>query len=183
MYSREWHGDRCLTPFPPRKIYSCPRPQPVPAPFAALCPHPHPVTAHVIPTPLPYFLSPSQPCYRRVVQTKTPHSQSWRRWWIILTLCPYVLRFYVNSFYFLHFVRNVIILLIFNLLHNTKYTSEYYIHLATAQCSLITKVQRTDAHIQIPSTAGDVDVEGAWLGCFPHSRWRWQHHYTRAILY
>ena len=74
--SREWHGNRCLTPLPPRKIYSCPRPQPVPAPFAAFCPHPRPVTARVvpIPTPLPYFLSPSLPRYRRVVQTSTPNS-------------------------------------------------------------------------------------------------------------
>jgi len=40
-------------------------------------------------------------------------------------------------------------------MHNNKYTSEYHIHLTTAQCSLITKVHRTRAHIQclIPSAA------------------------------
>jgi len=41
-------------------------------------------------------------------------------------------------------------------MHNNKYTSEYHVHLTTAQCSLITEVHRTRTHIQCqtPSTAG-----------------------------
>ena len=40
-------------------------------------------------------------------------------------------------------------------MHNNKYrpTSEYHIHLTTAQCSLMTQVHRTRAQCQIPSTA------------------------------
>ena len=142
----------------PQSIFLSPSPTRS-APFAAFCPHPRPVTACVvpIPTPLPYFLSPSPPRYCRVVQTRTPHSHAWRTRWIYFDTFVRMfwdfIRIYVNSFYFLHFVRNVIVLLIFNiaLLHNNKYTSEYHIHLTTARCSLITKVHR---HCQIPSTAG-----------------------------
>jgi len=56
--SREWHGDRCLTPLPPHKIYSCPRPQPIPAPFAAFCPHPRPVAVIPIVAALPWLSCP-----------------------------------------------------------------------------------------------------------------------------
>ena len=109
-------GERCLTPLPPRKIYRCPRSRtfccilsplphvssPSPPRYHTFCPHPHPVTA--------------------VVQTRTPHSQAWRRQWIglycdTLSVCFEILLIwiYVNSFCFLHFVRNVIVLLIFNI--------------------------------------------------------------------
>ena len=167
----------------PQSIFLSPSPTRS-APFAAFCPHPRPVTTCVvpIPTPLPYFLSPSPPRYCRVVQTRTPHSHAWRTRWIYFDTFVRMfwdfIRIYVNSFYFLHFVRNVIVLLIFNiaLLDNNKYTSEYHIHLTTARCSLITKVHR---HCQIPSTAGRVLGMRTWrLGCFPHSRCRWRHHYT-----
>ena len=41
----------------PQNMYSCPRPQPVPAPFAAFCPHPRPVSARVVPIPTPLLQS------------------------------------------------------------------------------------------------------------------------------
>ena len=85
---REWHGDRCLTPLPPRKIYSCPHPQPVPAPFAAFYPHPRPVTVLFVPIPTPLPQSRAN--------KDTPFPDMEKTMDIILTLCPYVLRFYLD---------------------------------------------------------------------------------------
>jgi len=81
---RENDTGTVLDPITAPQLYYCTRPQSVPAPLAAFCPHPRPVTARVvpIPTPLQYFLSPSPPRYHRVVQTRTPHSQAWKRRWI-----------------------------------------------------------------------------------------------------
>ena len=63
-------GERCLTPLPPRKIYRCPRSRT----FCCILSHPRPITARVvpIPTPLPYFLSPSPPRYRSRANKNTP---------------------------------------------------------------------------------------------------------------
>ena len=77
VMTRELHGDRCLTPLPPRKIYSCPRPQSVPAPFAAFCPHPRPVTA--------------ESCKQEHPIPRRGEDDGY-----ILTLCPYVLIFYLD---------------------------------------------------------------------------------------
>jgi len=108
---REWHGDRCLTQLPPRKIYSCPRRQPVPAPFAAFCPHPHPViTARVvpIPTPLPQSHANKNTPFPDLEKTMDIFWHFVRMFWDFIWI-------YVNSFYFMHFVRNVIVLLICNI--------------------------------------------------------------------
>ena len=40
--TREWHGDRLLTPLPPRTVCLSPHPHPVPTPFSTCSPHPHP---------------------------------------------------------------------------------------------------------------------------------------------
>jgi len=111
MQTREWHGDRCLTPLLLRKICSCPRPQPVPSPFAAFCPHPRRVTARVIPipTPLPQSRANKNTSFPGV--EKTMDIIFWhfvRMFWDFIWI-------YVDSFYFLHFVCNVIVLLIFNI--------------------------------------------------------------------
>jgi len=71
---------------------------PFPPRYRTFCPHPHPITA--------------------VVQPGTPIPRRGEDDGYILTLvrmfCDFIL-IYVNSFYFLHFVRNVIVLLIFNI--------------------------------------------------------------------
>ena len=90
VHGREWHGDRCLTSLPPRKIYSCPgSPSPThsrtfccilsPSPprYRTFCPHPHPVTA--------------ESCKQQHPIPRRGEDDGY-----ILTLCPYVLRFYLD---------------------------------------------------------------------------------------
>jgi len=108
--SREWHGVRCLTPLPPRKIYSCTRRQPVLAPFASFCPHPRPVTVLFVPihTPLPQSCANKNTPFTGVEKTMDI-------FWHFVRMFSDFIWIYVNSFYFLHFVRNVTVLLIFNI--------------------------------------------------------------------
>ena len=93
----------------PQNIFLSPSPT-VPAPFAAFCPHPRPVTARVvpIPTPLPQSRANKDTPFPGVEKTMDIFWHFVRMFWDFIWI-------YVNSFYFLHFVRNVIVLLIFNI--------------------------------------------------------------------
>ena len=90
-------------PFPHLLLHSVPIPAPLlhvsspfPPRYRNFCHHPHPITA--------------ESCKQEHPIPRRREDDGY-----FLTLCPYVLRFYlvyVNSFYFLHFARNVIVLLI-----------------------------------------------------------------------